>query len=173
MSREQESSLLARLAGLPFTEAEYLRYTARRRIVSYGGRYDFNSRTLISEEPVPAFLNGLRERAANWANLAAEALTHSLINEYRPATPLGWHRDAPQFEDVVGVSLGSEARMRLRPYPHGKAKHEVIVLDLEPRSIYAMQGPARWAWQHCVSPTKALRYSITFRTLRRANHVDV
>ena len=60
--------------------------------------------------------------------------------------------------------------MRLRPYKPGQKqdRKEAITLELEPRSIYAMRGVARWAWQHCISQTKELRYSITFRTARRA-----
>ena len=74
----------------------------------------------------------------------------------------------PDFEDVVGVSLLGEATMRLRPWPPGEPKQvDVLKLLLEPRSIYLLRGPARWAWQHTVSATRTLRYSITFRTARR------
>jgi hypothetical protein len=31
-----------------------------------------------------------------------------------------------------------------------------------------MRDTARWGWQHCISETKELRYSITFRTARDA-----
>lgn len=158
--------MLSHLADLAFVEAEYLQYTARRRIVTYGGRYDFGSRSLVAAEPIPEFLHELLRGAAAWAELRAEQVTHALLNEYRPGTPLGWHRDAPQFEAVIGVSLGGCARVRLRPYPAARGRSaDTVALDLEPRSIYTMQGPARWDWQHCVSPTKALRYSITFRSL--------
>jgi alkylated DNA repair dioxygenase AlkB len=37
---------------------------------------------------------------------------------------------------------------------------------VQPRSIYLLRGPARWEWQHSVSATRSLRYSITFRTRR-------
>jgi alkylated DNA repair dioxygenase AlkB len=40
----------------------------------------------------------------------------------------------------------------------------MFLLALEPRSLYMMQGPIRWQWQHSMLPTKSLRYSITFRT---------
>lgn len=83
-------------------------------------------------------------------------------------TQLGWHRNAPEFEVVIGLSLGATARMRFRRYPHLRGTRERgLVLDLAPRSIYSLTGAARWEWQHALSPTKALRYSITFRPLRR------
>jgi alkylated DNA repair protein (DNA oxidative demethylase) len=40
-------------------------------------------------------------------------------------------------------------------------------LTLEPRSGYVLAGEARRSWQHSIPPAKELRYSITFRTLRR------
>jgi alkylated DNA repair dioxygenase AlkB len=99
----------------------------------------------------------------------AEALAHVLVAEYAPGTPLGWHRDVPDFEDVAGVSLGADAVLRFRPWPPTSPKKEdVLKLVVQRRSIYALRGPARWAWQHSVAPVAALRWSITFRTLRRA-----
>ena len=96
---------------------------------------------------------------------APEAFSHALINEYRPGTQLGWHRDVPEFERVVGVSLAGSCRMRFRPYPARKGAR-VFVLDLEPRSVYVLRDEIRWRWQHSVAPTQALRYSVTFRTRR-------
>ncbi|HYC56034.1 MAG TPA: alpha-ketoglutarate-dependent dioxygenase AlkB, partial [Candidatus Binatia bacterium] len=91
---------------------------------------------------------------------------HALIAEYQPGTQLGWHRDVPDFEKITGVSLAGAARMRLRPYPPKKGRRDLTVpLDLQPRSAYAMRGEARWGWQHAISPTKELRYSVTLRTL--------
>ena len=95
----------------------------------------------------------------------ADAFPHCLINEYRPGTPLGWHRDVPEFELVVGVSLAGRGRMRFRPYPPRKGAR-VFVLDLEPRSVYVLRDEIRWRWQHSVAPTPELRYSVTFRTRR-------
>jgi alkylated DNA repair dioxygenase AlkB len=57
--------------------------------------------------------------------------------------------------------------MRFRPYPHVKHRREwSLALLLEPGSMYVLREEARWGWQHAISPTKALRYSITFRTMR-------
>lgn len=110
----------------------------------------------------------MRAKVAAWLGVAPEAFTQNLVAEYREGTPLGWHRDVPDFEDVVGVSLLGEAVMRFRPYPPREPKKAgVIKLVVQPRSIYLLRRPARWAWQHSVSPTQSLRYSITFRTARQ------
>jgi alkylated DNA repair dioxygenase AlkB len=134
--------------------------------VSFGGKYDFTAHELIPAAPIPPILFALRARIAAWSGIDASQFNHALIAEYRAGTQLGWHRDVPNFESVVGVSLAAAARMRFRPYPPRVGQRKAaFAIDLAPRSIYTMQGAARWDWQHAVSPTKALRYSITFRTL--------
>jgi alkylated DNA repair dioxygenase AlkB len=166
ITAEQESGLLAWIASLPLQAAEYREWTAKRRIVSYGGRYDFTHRELGDAPPIPEFLHPLRERIAGWFGLEPSSIRHAVIAEYPPGAQLGWHRDVPDFECVAGVSLAGHARMRLRPYPPRRGARAVHALDLAPRSAYQFRGPARWAWQHAISPTKELRYSVTFRTLR-------
>lgn len=166
LSPDEESALVRVIQQLPLTEAEYKQYRARRRIVSYGGRYDYNENELRTGDPIPEFLLPIRERAAVWAGHPAENFAHALIAEYSAGTQLGWHRDVPNFEVVVGVSLHGAARMRFRRYPPA-AREKSIAIELEPRSIYRLEGEARWGWQHSVPPTPGLRYSITFRTLRQ------
>jgi alkylated DNA repair dioxygenase AlkB len=87
-----------------------------------------------------------------------------MVAEYPPATPLGWHRDVPDFELIMGVSLLGHARLRFRPWPPKPNARTTFAIELAPRSAYVLRDEARWHWQHAVSPTKELRYSITFRT---------
>ena len=164
----QENGLLQTIRDLPLREAQYKQWSAKRRIVSYGGRYDFSQNELLPAGAIPPFLFELREQVAAWARIPAAQFTHAMIAEYRPGTQLGWHRDVPDFESVVGVSLNGAGRMRFRPYPpDANHRRASFALELQPRSVYSLRGPARWAWQHAISPTKSLRYSITFRTLAR------
>ncbi|MDF2462867.1 MAG: 2OG-Fe(II) oxygenase [Ramlibacter sp.] len=167
LSPAEEQSLIEIVAAMPVKEMNYRGYTARRRVLSFGGSYDFQAQQLNAAPPLPKSLEPLRRKVAHWLGVAPEAFTQVLVAEYREGTPLGWHRDVPNFEDVVGVSLLNEAVMRFRPYPPREPKKaQVVKLTVEPRSIYLLRGPARWAWQHSVSPTPTLRYSITFRTSR-------
>ncbi len=169
LSPAEEAALLREIERLPFANARYKEWTAQRRIVSYGGRYDFSANELKPAGPIAPFLLDLRFAAAQFVGLPAEELTHALVAEYRAATQLGWHRDVPEFEAVVGVSLLGAARMRLRRYPHVVgSRSPSLAVDLAPRSVYSLTGPARWGWQHAISPTPGLRYSITFRSLRRS-----
>ncbi len=168
LSPDEEAALIALVKELPLREAKYKSYTARRRVVSYGGQFDYDSNELRPSAPLIDALHPLRERVARWAGIDAQALVHVLVADYSPGTPLGWHRDVPDFEDVFGVSLGSEALLRFRPYPPESPKRaDIVKLNVEPRSIYALQGEARWGWQHSVAPVDALRWSLTFRTARR------
>jgi alkylated DNA repair dioxygenase AlkB len=162
---DEQNALMAVILTLPLAEARYHEFTARRRIVSYGGSYDFSNHALRTAAPIPEFLHPLRTCIAALMDVSPESIQHALIAEYRPGAPLGWHRDVPEFEVVGGVSLQGYARMRLRPYPHRKGDRTALRLELEPRSAYVLRDAARWNWQHAISAPKALRYSITFRTL--------
>lgn len=110
LSPDEEAALLAFIAGEPLAEARYKAYTARRRVVSYGHAVDYDANLLTPGPPLPPTLQALRQRVADWADVPTDAFAQGLVAEYRPGTPLGWHRDVPDFELVVGVSLASEAR---------------------------------------------------------------
>jgi alkylated DNA repair dioxygenase AlkB len=167
LTASEEESLIAEIRALPLEEARYKSFTAKRRIVAFGAGYDFDTNALTAAPPLPSFLQGLRERVSEWTGIPAADLVQSVVAEYRPGTQLGWHRDVPHFEAVVGISLGASCRMRLRPYPHRTHRRDrPLVLVLEARSAYVLRDDARWRWQHAISPTKALRYSATFRTMR-------
>jgi alkylated DNA repair dioxygenase AlkB len=170
INREEEASLEREIQAVQFATFEMRGVAARRRVAFFGASYD---RGLGEAVPMPRFLMPLRVRVADWAGIEADAFAMALINEYRPGAPVGWHRDAPQYDIVAGVSLLSACRMKFRPYArldaaaspgHRRtATHEMV---LEPRSAYLMTGPSRNAYEHHVPPVAALRYSITFRTLR-------
>jgi alkylated DNA repair dioxygenase AlkB len=167
LSVAEEAQLLEVIRSLPLQAAKYKEYTARRMVVSFGGAYDFSANKLRSGQPLDERLYPLRARVAAWIKVAPEQLSQVLVAQYDPGTPLGWHRDVPDFETIVGVSLGHRALLRFRPYPPtAETKRHVLQLDVAPRSIYVMEGKARWEWQHSVPPVAASRWSITFRTMR-------
>jgi alkylated DNA repair dioxygenase AlkB len=164
LDRESECALLATFATLPFREAAFRQYTARRRVVRFGRDDDHGARELQHNGPLPAWLADLRAKAAAVAGVDADAFVHALVTEYRPGTPIGWHRDSPEYGTVVGISLASACRMRFRPYDRRDDRDAVVAVELAPRSLYLMRGDVRWRWQHHIPPVKALRYSVTFRT---------
>ena len=164
----EETCLLDVIRSMPLRAAKYKEYTARRRVLSFGGSYEFNLNKLEPGIPLDGRLLPLRKRVAEWMGMPSGALTHVLVAEYAPGTPLGWHRDVPDFEVIAGVSLGDAAMLRFRPYPPtNENTHTATQLEVAPRSIYKIDGEARWGWQHCIPPGNGRRWSITFRTARR------
>jgi alkylated DNA repair dioxygenase AlkB len=170
LTAAEELALLDSMRGLELREAQYRQWRAHRRTISFGGKFDFTANVLLPAEPVPPFLFALRAHVAAWSGIEALQFNHVLIAEYRTGTQLGWHRDVPNFESVVGISLAGAARLRFRPYPPRMGQRKAaFAIELAPRSIYSMQDAARWEWQHALSPTKTLRYSITMRTSAQGN----
>lgn len=163
---EEESALVSRFAGLDFHEVRMRGVVARRRVVQYGWKYSFETFRMTEGPALPDFLIPVRDRAALFANLPPAQLSEALLTEYSPGATIGWHRDAPGFGVVVGISLGARCRFRFRRGKTGE--WDTFELPLNPRSIYVLEGEARSDWQHSIPAVKALRYSITFRTLRRA-----
>lgn len=165
---DEEWRLLLAIRDTPMHDAQYYEYTAKRRVASFGSSYDFAARALRDADPMPDFLLPLRRRVADQFMVNEEAFEQALITEYRPGTPLGWHRDALNYDVVAGVSLGGRCRLRFRPYPpRGGRDPSTFALELAPRSVYVMRDDVRWKWQHSIAPTREQRWSITFRTLKR------
>ncbi|THD77342.1 MAG: alpha-ketoglutarate-dependent dioxygenase AlkB [Phenylobacterium sp.] len=164
VSREDEAALAAWLATLPFRPFQFHGFEGKRRVVSYGWRYDFSRSHLLKADDIPAELLPVRVRAAELAGHRPEELQQVLINEYLPGAPIGWHRDRPVFDEVVGVSLLAACSFRLRRrIPGGFERRSLI---LQPRSAYLLSGPARTEWEHSIPPVDQHRYSITFRNFR-------
>jgi alkylated DNA repair dioxygenase AlkB len=164
LSPKEEGELAAWLATLPFQAFQFRGFEGKRRVVSFGWQYDFTRSHLEKADDMPAELLPVRARAAAFADLAPEDLQQCLLNEYLPGAPIGWHRDRPMFEKVVGISLLAPCSFRLRRRVGDG--FERTALQLDPRSIYRMTGEARSAWEHSIPPVKAHRYSITFRNFR-------
>ena len=163
LSPDEEEALTSTFERLPFREFEFRGFLGKRRTVSFGWRYDFNVRKLQPTETIPTFLLALRQKAAEFADLSEDGLQHALVTEYSPGAAIGWHRDRPEFANVIGISLGAPCLFRFRRKQG--TRWERASTELQPRSAYLLRGSARWDWQHSIPPAETLRYSITFRSL--------
>jgi DNA oxidative demethylase len=164
LSPDEELALLSFVRGLDFGEVRMHGVRARRRVAQFGRHYAFESFRLTPAAPMPSELDELRGRAAALADVDPERFEETLVTEYSPGAGIGWHRDAPPFGIVAGVSLGAACRMRFRKGEDASAP--AFAVELPPRSIYLLTGSARSQWRHMIPPVKELRYSVTFRTLR-------
>lgn len=164
MTPAEEQALAAGIAALPFQPFDFHGYKGNRRVVSFGWRYDFSRAKLEAAPPVPDFLRALGGRLGV-LGMDPASIEHVLVNEYAPGAGIGWHKDKAVFDQVVGISLLSPCRFRLRRA--AGEKWERYTADVAPRSAYLLEGPARWEWEHSVPPLETLRYSITFRNMRQ------
>jgi alkylated DNA repair dioxygenase AlkB len=164
---QQERELLDWFRMLPFKEFEFHGHRGKRRVVYFGIRYDFNESKLFPAEQIPAVLLPLRAVAADFAGLDAQALQHALVTEYAPGAGIGWHKDRPDFADVIGVSFGSSCWFRLRRRTDRGWDRAAALL--EPRSAYLLRGAVRSDWEHSIAPMHCLRYSVTFRSMKTAS----
>src|SRR3982751_791452 len=162
---DEETQLASEIANVRFSVFEMRGVVARRRVAFFGRSYESGA---VPSPAAPPFLFSLRDKLAAWAELDPERFAMALVNEYQPGAPIGWHRDAPQYDIVGGISLLSPCRMKFRPYLRPQARsesgerrtatHEIV---LDRRSAYLMTGESRNAYEHHIPAVSTLRYSIT------------
>jgi alkylated DNA repair dioxygenase AlkB len=162
ITESEESTLLASVRSLPFEPFAFQGWLGRRETVSFGWKYDFNESRVKPAPSIPEFLAPLRARAASWAGLAPHQLEQALVVRYDVGAGIGWHRDRPQFDKVVGISLLSPCVLRFRR--REVAGFRRYSLAAPPRSAYLLSGEIRHQWEHSIAPQQEPRYSITFRS---------
>jgi alkylated DNA repair dioxygenase AlkB len=163
LTADEEADLVRRLGDLPFKAFDFHGHLANRRVIGFGQRYDYERRQVMEAPPIPDFLAPLQAKVAAFAGRPAGAFAQVLINEYRPGAGIGWHRDKPHFDEVVGVSLLAACDFRFRRKAGSGWDRQIT--RLAPRSAYLLSGPARNVWEHSIAPVDKHRYSITLRTL--------
>jgi alkylated DNA repair dioxygenase AlkB len=162
----EEAALIAGIDAEGLSPLRFQGWVGKRLTRSFGWRYDFEDGSFAETDPLPQWLEPLRERAAAFAGLEPAELVQALLIRYDPGAALGWHKDRPVFEHVLGISLGNAATMRFR---RRLAKgFQRVSVPLAPRSIYHLTGEVRHRWEHSFAPMTAPRWSITFRSLRSA-----
>jgi len=159
----EEQALLDWIEGVDFRTFEMRGQEAKRRVAHFGWDYGYYDARVTPGVELPEALLPLRDRVAAFLDVPASELVEALVTEYTPGAGIGWHRDAPVFDVVAGVSLLAACDFRFRRGEVGRS----IPLTMARRSAYKLTGEARWGWQHHIPPMKELRYSITFRTLRK------
>jgi alkylated DNA repair dioxygenase AlkB len=170
ISEAEEQELMREIQKVSLEPFKYYQFTGKRRTASFGWQYEFGRSEVTAAPEMPPFLLPLRTRAGNVFNIDPNSLIQTSIIEYSTGSPIGWHRDIPQFGVVIGISLGAPCRMRFREYSRVRSKKlnrdEVLSIELQPRSIYLMSGASRESWQHSIPPVKELRCAVMMRTLR-------
>lgn len=163
IAADEERELVEHFSKAELSPFRFHGWTGKRLTSTFGWRYDFDDSSFAPAEPIPDWLEPLRNKAAAFAGVPPDAFAHALLVRYDPGAGIGWHRDRPVFERVVGVSLGTPALLRFRRRRHGGFDRKQV--EVQPGSAYLLTGPARHDWEHSIAPGESLRFSITFRTL--------
>lgn len=168
LDMEEEARLVEVISQLELHPLIFQGFEAKRKVESYGYDYNFDTRAISPGKPVPQGLLSLIEKAAAWVAVPPSAFGEVLVTEYPPGSVINWHRDAPPFDFIVGISLLTDCVFKLRPYNKTRqSKKSTITTDVKRRSLYIIKDEARAEWEHSISPVKETRYSITLRTLRQ------
>ena len=171
VTRTEEAALIDMIDGIDLSPFRFQGWTGKRLTHSFGWHYDFDRSQLGTAEQMPAWLETIRRRAQTFAGLDAGPLVQALLIRYDVGAGIGWHRDRPHFDHVIGISLGHPAEMRFRR--RTGAGFERTTVPLPPRGIYHLSGEARYHWEHSIAEMAAPRWSITFRSLSARGMVDI
>lgn len=165
---DEENHLIETIERIELHPLIFQGFEAKRKVVSLGYDYHFDTRTISKGNEIPAEFTPIINKVAAQAGIDASEILQILLTEYPPGSVINWHRDAPPFDLIAGISLLSDCIFRLRPYEKAKqGRKSIISFPVERRSLYIMKGESRSEWEHSISPVKSKRYSITFRTLRK------
>lgn len=162
---ELARELEAQIDAAPLEPFRFGQWTGKRLTAYYGSGYDFQRGRPAPAPPLPDWLLDLRQHLAPQFALRAEALQQALLIRYDPGAGIGWHRDRPQYGQVLGLSLGASATLRLRRRKAGGGFERQSV-PLAPRAAYLLSGEVREEWEHSIVPLDHTRRSITLRTFR-------
>ena len=160
----EEGGLIAHIEAAGLTPFQFQQWEGKRLTRSFGWTYDFQTGRFAPGEPMPDWIIPLRARAAAFAGIETASLEQALVIQYGIGAGIGWHKDRPVFEHVIGISLGAPAMMRFRR--RREDGFDRATAELAPSSIYHMQGEVRDDWEHSIAAMDAPRWSITFRSLR-------
>lgn len=160
---DEEADLIARIDATDLDPFKFQQWTGKRMTRSLGWNYDFQTGAFAPAEPMPDWLLALKRRAADFASLHPDDLVQALLIRYDPGAGIGWHKDRSVFGEVVGISLGQKAILRLRRRDTAGFRRAKVVLP--PLSAYHLSGEVRHHWEHSIAPMDLPRWSITFRSL--------
>jgi len=162
---DEEQALIGAISAAELSPFRFHGWLGKRLNASYGWRYDFDTGGFDPTDAIPDWLLPVRAKAARFSRLEPEDLVQALVLRYDPGAGIGWHRDRPVFEHVLGISLGAPAVMRFRRRRPGG--FDRVSAPLAPRSIYHLTGEARHEWEHSIAEMAMRRWSITFRSLSK------
>jgi alkylated DNA repair dioxygenase AlkB len=168
ITAQEEELLVQAISELSLKTFIFRGYLAKRKVASYGYDYHFDKRSISEGMPIPDAFHTVIQKTAEFLKMPFVEFEELLVTEYPIGSVINWHRDAPPFELIAGISLHSDCNFRLRPYEKAKqGRGAILSIPVKRRSLYVMKNESREQWEHSISEMKQLRYSLTLRTLRK------
>lgn len=143
----------------------------KRRVQHYGWKYDYTARRVdesmrLGDTPdwLVDYCNELYQK-----QLFPQIPDQVIINEYQSGQGIASHIDCvPCFgKSIASISLGSPCIMN---FVHSKTNEKIPVL-LEPRSLFVLNGDARYTWKHGIANRKNDKYNGA--TLPRSRRISM
>ena len=91
-------------------------YEAKRKVASFGYDYDFNDRSISKSNTILQDFQNIVTRVSQEIGLISSEIEELLVTQYHEGSVINWHRDAPPFKLIAGISLKSDCIFKLRPY---------------------------------------------------------
>ena len=113
VSAAVEQQLICHVAALPLQPFQFGAFEGKRRVASFGFRYDYQLQQLKEADSIPSWLREIATKVEAFGG-EGTAIAQVLCTEYDRGVGIGWHRDKPHFGRVFGLSLGSACRLRFR-----------------------------------------------------------
>lgn len=168
LTPQEEHELINKVEKIDLHSFIFQGFEAKRKVASFGYDYNFENRSIKKGDPIPEAFSSIVDKVGRFLDIDSKDFAELLITEYPVGSVINWHRDAPPFDQIVGISLLADCKFRLRPHEKAKqSRNSIISLPVNRRSLYVIKGSSRTDWQHSISPVKKIRYSITLRTLRK------
>lgn len=160
----QEQLLERLIDDAPLTPFQFGPWEGKRVTANYGSAYDYQRARPVAAPSLPVWLTSLRAEVVPRFGRDPAQFVQALLTRYDPGAGIGWHRDRPQYGEVVGLSLSAPAVLRLRRRVPGGG-FERRRMELPRRSAYVLSGAVRSEWEHSIAPMEVTRRSVTFRTM--------
>ena len=167
LNSNEEEGLLKAISNIELHSFNFHGYEAKRKVASFGYDWSFEKRSLSKGKEIPSAFHSIIKKVTAHLSTKEIAIAELLVTEYPVGSVINWHRDAPPFDIIIGISLLSDCVFRLRPYDKTKQKrNKLISFPVQRCSLYIIQGKSRSEWEHSIAAVKEKRYSITLKTLR-------
>jgi alkylated DNA repair dioxygenase AlkB len=105
ITSDEERDLYESITKLDLHPLIFQGFEARRKVASFGYDYSFDKRSLSKGTEIPAAFQWLITKVSGQTSIPENAFAELLVTEYPIGSVINWHRDAPPFDVIAGISF--------------------------------------------------------------------